>query len=606
VWFLAHIAIINKLGYVVQKDGSGGMRMRGVRIALAQINPTVGDLEANRKKMIAWIARARALGTDIVAFPELGVTGYPPEDLLLMPRFVQQNLEALEAISDACSNITAVVGFVNRRDDLYNAAALIHDGKLIDVYHKTFLPNYGVFDEDRYFQAGLEAFVFDVGDVTIGLSICEDMWYAGDPLRTESLVGDAEILLNISASPYHAGKSTLRHRMISTRAADNAAIIAFVNMVGGQDELIFDGNSMVADQRGDIIARAHSLEEDLLVVDVDVDTVFLSRLHDPRRRKEKRALLSRHMQLKRVRLNPLRGQAIPMPELAPHVPVQYDGVGEVYRALVLGTHDYVRKNGFTHVVLGLSGGIDSALVAAIAVDAVGQDNVTGVFMPSDYTSKESTEDARQLADNLGIRFVTVPIGSIFDAYRTTLASHFQGRSEGTTEENVQARIRGNILMALSNKFGSLVLTTGNKSELSVGYCTLFGDMAGGLSVIKDCPKTLVYRLAQYKNDNEGREIVPGRILRKEPSAELRPDQKDTDSLPPYDVLDPILHAYVEEDKAAEDVMSLGYTTDIVKQVIDKVDRNEYKRRQSPPGIKITPRALGKDRRIPITNKYRNF
>ena len=580
--------------------------MRTLRIALAQINAILGDFVGNSEKIIDGIGKARTVGADLVVFPELAVTGYPPEDLLLMPRFVQQNLDMLRKIVSETEAITAIVGFVDKKDDLYNAAALIHDGKLADTYHKTFLPNYGVFDEDRYFQAGREALIFELRGVRIGMSICEDIWYAGDPQRTEVLLGDAEILVNISASPFDAGKSGARRRMIATRASDNAAIIAFVNMVGGQDELVFDGNSMIIDQKAELVAQAHSLEEDFLVVDLDADAVFLSRLHDPRRRKEKRTLSRDHMPLKTVSLPPATKKVDPPPALEKYQPVQYDDVGEIYRALVLGTHDYIRKNGVQKVVLGISGGVDSSLVAAIAVDSLRKENVTGVAMPSAYTSKESIEDAQKVAENLGITLLTIPISSIFNAYLKTLTPHFQGRDPDVTEENIQARIRGNILMALSNKFGSIVLTTGNKSELSTGYCTLFGDMAGGLAVIKDCPKTLVYKLAEYKNRQEDREIIPERILHKAPSAELRPDQKDTDSLPPYDLLDPILHAYVEEDKGADDIVALGYPQEMVRDVIDKVDRNEYKRRQAPLGIRITPRALGKDRRIPVTNRYRNL
>ncbi|RLB07722.1 MAG: NAD+ synthase [Deltaproteobacteria bacterium] len=580
--------------------------MRTIRIALAQINTTVGDLEGNAQKIVEEIQRAREMGVDLLAFPELAITGYPPEDLLLMPRFVQQNLEVLRKIVETTRSITVLVGFINKKDDIYNAAALIHDGELVDIYHKMFLPNYGVFDEDRYFQAGKEALVFELNGVKIGVSICEDIWHAGDPLKTEALLGDAEIVVNISASPFYAGKRGFRQRMISTRASDNAVIIAYVNLVGGQDELVFDGNSIIVDQKGELIAQAHSLEEDFLVADLDIDTAFMARLHDPRRRKEKLTFRQDHIPLKALSLTKVKKEVDPPPALEKRQPIQYDDLGEVYRALVLGTHDYVYKNNFQNVLIGLSGGIDSSLVAAVAVDALGKENVTGVAMPSLYTTKESLDDAQKLADNLGIKLLKIPISSIFNSYLETLGPHFQGMKEDATEENIQARIRGNILMALSNKFGSLVLTTGNKSELSMGYCTLYGDMAGGFAVIKDCPKTLVYQLADYKNKKEGKEVIPARILQKEPSAELRPNQKDSDTLPPYNLLDPILQAYVEEDKVADDVVALGFSKEMVKDVIDKVDRNEYKRRQAPPGIKITPRALGKDRRLPITNRYRNF
>ncbi|MBN1253689.1 MAG: NAD+ synthase [Deltaproteobacteria bacterium] len=580
--------------------------MKSIRIALAQINATVGDLAGNAHKIEEGIQQARMLGVDLLAFPELAVTGYPPEDLLFMPRFVQQNLKTVGEIAKAARGLTVVVGFVDKQDDIYNAAALIHDGKLSAVYHKVFLPNYSVFDEDRYFQAGREALVFELRGVKVGVSICEDIWHAGDPLKTEMVIGDAEVIININASPFHAGKQKARYRMISSQASDNAAIIAYVNMVGGQDELVFDGNSMIIDPKGALVAQAHSLAEDLLVVDLDAETVFKARLHDPRRRKEKQALTPDHIPLKTVRLPEAKRKTAYKPVLESHQPIQYDEVAEIYQALVVGTRDYCLKNGFQKVFIGLSGGIDSALVAAIAVDALGGKHVTGVAMPSLYSSAESMEDARQLADNLGIQLLEVPIGPIFDSYIETTKPLFQGRKLDTTEENIQARIRGNIVMALANKFGALVLATGNKSELSTGYCTLYGDMAGGFAVIRDCPKTLVYKLAEYKNKKEGKEIIPARIIQKEPSAELRPDQKDTDTLPPYELLDPILQAYVEEDKGANEIVALGYDPQIVRDVIDRVDHNEYKRRQGPPGIKITPRALGKDRRLPITNRYRNF
>jgi NAD+ synthase (glutamine-hydrolysing) len=580
--------------------------MQSIRIALAQINATVGDLAGNARKINEGIEQARELGVDLLAFPELAVTGYPPEDLLLMPRFVQQNLKTVAEIAKAAKGPTVLVGFVDKKDDIYNAAALIHDGELVEVYHKIFLPNYGVFDEDRYFQAGREALVFELQGVKVGVSICEDIWHAGDPLKTETVLGDAEVVLNISASPFHAGKRVARQHMISNQACDNAAIIAYVNMVGGQDELVFDGNSMIIDPKGTLIAQAHSLTEDLLVADVDVEGVFRTRLRDPRRRKEKKTLAPDHSPLRTVRLTEAKKKTVAPPPLESREPTQYDDVGEVYQALVVGTRDYCLKNGFQKVIIGLSGGIDSAVVAAIAVDAVGGENVTGVAMPSPYSSKESLEDAGQLADNLGITLLHIPISSILSSSLETTKPHFKGMQEDITEENIQARIRGNILMALSNKFGALVLATGNKSELSTGYCTLYGDMAGGFAVIKDCPKTLVYQLAEHKNKQVGREIIPTRIIEKEPTAELRPHQKDTDSLPPYELLDPILQAYVEEDKGADEIVAQGYSPEMVRDIIERVDRNEYKRRQSPPGIKITPRALGKDRRLPITNRYRNF
>jgi len=575
---------------------------RTLRLALGQINSTVGDLQGNADKIIKVIGQSRKMGVDLVVFPELSLPGYPPEDLLLNPAFVRGNLEALKRVARATREITAVVGFADMRDDIYNAAALIHDGRWVGVYHKVYLPNYGVFDEDRYFQTGREFLVFELGGVGIGLSICEDIWYPGDPLRAQCLQGEAQVIVNISASPYHAGKGSFRQRMLSTRASDYSAVVAFVNLVGGQDELVFDGNSMVLDQRGELLTRGKAFEEDLVVLDLDPDSVLLRRLHDPRLRKEK-LIPGGTGQLKRVVLPFARAKrarvSLPSREFNPP-----DRLEEIYRALVLGTRDYVQKNGFKKVVIGLSGGIDSSLTAAIAVDALGRESVEGVAMPSPYSSSHSLEDARALAENLGIAFQLIPIGEVLSVYLKTLQPAFRGRKPDVSEENIQARIRGNLLMALSNKFGWLVLNTGNKSEMGVGYCTLYGDMAGGFAVIKDVPKTLVYELAAYRNSAEARPIIPQRVMGKPPSAELRPDQKDTDSLPPYEVLDPILQAYVEEDQSIEMIVAKGFEREIVEETIRKVNLNEYKRRQAPPGVKITPRAFGKDRRLPITNRYR--
>jgi NAD+ synthase (glutamine-hydrolysing) len=467
-----------------------------------------------------------------------------------------------------------------------------------------YLPNYGVFDEIRYFQGGKENFIFTLRSVPIGLSVCEDLWYPGDPIRTQALYGGAELIVNISSSPYHAGKSAFREKMISTRASDNIAIVAYCNLVGGQDELVFDGGSLIFDQKGDLIARGKQFEEDLVLADLDMEAVFRMRLHDPRIRREKLAEEEkglRKIELPNQILSTKKRPLIPKREIK-----TLDQLSEIYSALVLGTGDYVRKNGFHKVLIGLSGGIDSALTASIAVDALGKKGVVGVAMPSQYSSKESLEDARLLAKNLGIRLLTIPITEVFQAYLKTLYPHFKGLKPNVTEENIQARIRGNILMALSNKFGWLVLTTGNKSEMSVGYCTLYGDMAGGYAVLKDVPKTLVYELAKFRNEREGKAIIPKNVFIKAPSAELKPNQKDEDSLPPYPVLDPILQAYVEEDKDLEEIGKMGFKEGLIKEVINMVDRNEYKRRQSPPGVKITHRALGKDRRLPVTNKYRNF
>jgi len=572
------------------------------RLALGQINVTVGDLSGNARKIIDVMGRAREMGSDLVAFPELALPGYPPEDLLLNPAFIRDNLEALKKVTRAARGIAAIVGFADMKDDLYNAAALLQGGKMAGVYHKMFLPNYGVFDENRYFQSGREPLVFELGKTVIGVNICEDIWYPGDPTRAQCLLGGATLIVNISSSPYHAGKRDARQKMLSTRAWDYSTFVAYVNLVGGQDELVFDGGSMVVNQRGQIVAEARVFGEELLVVDLAMDEVLLNRLHDPRRRKEKLTSLP-DGNLQRVRLRPPRPEKRKSPLLRP-IPVPVGRLEEIYRALVLGTGDYVRKNGFQKVVLGLSGGIDSSITAAIAVDALGKESVVGVAMPSRYSSRESLEDAQFLAENLGIEFRVLPIDEVFAAYLKTFEPSFKGRKRDVTEENLQARVRGNLLMGLSNKFGWLVLTTGNKSEVGIGYCTLYGDMAGGFGVIKDVPKTLVYELAAYRNSLGPKPVIPSRVMEKPPSAELRPNQKDTDSLPPYETLDPILQAYVEEDQSLEAIASRGFDRHMVAEVIRKVDLNEYKRRQASPGIKITPRAFGRDRRLPITNRYR--
>ena len=543
--------------------------MKTIRIALAQINPTVGGIEGNVLKICDYIQQAREKKSSLVIFPELSITGYPPEDLLLKRHFIDDNLEALSRVIENTKDIAAVVGFVDRKDSiLYNAAAIIQNCRMIGVYHKIFLPNYGVFDEYRYFRAGTETPVYRIEDINIGVNICEDIWYPEGPAKYQAIAG-TEVILNINASPYHMGKAHLRERMISERASDNKIVIAYLNTVGGQDELVFDGGSFIADKTGKIIVRGKQFEEEMIVSEIALD-----------------------------------GYNPPIPPLAKGGEGGFEE--EVYKALVLGTRDYVIKNDFKKAVIGLSGGVDSALVAAIAVDAIGKENVTGIFMPSPYTSKESREDAYELARSLGIKIIEAPISNIFEVYRESLKMEFKGLPEDKTEENLQARIRGNILMAFSNKFGWLVLTTGNKSEMSVGYATLYGDMAGGFAVIKDVPKTLVYELCKWKNSNKGRAVIPKRVLWKEPSAELRPDQKDTDSLPPYPVLDPILKAYIEDDKSFEDILSSGCEIECTRKIIEMIDRSEYKRRQSPPGIKITPRAFGKDRRFPITNKYRSY
>ncbi len=567
-----------------------------VRLALAQINTTVGDLTGNVRRVIAGLEMARGVGADLVLFPELVISGYPPEDLLLKPSFVAANRAALDEIAAATRGLTAVVGFADVAGDVYNAAAVLHDGALAGVYHKHYLPTYGVFDEDRTFRPGRANPLFALGEAVIGVSICEDIWYPDGPPQAQAAAG-AHLLVNIAASPYHIGKGAARERMLATRAADNVAVVAFCNLVGGQDELVFDGGSVIFDERGELLARAAQFEEDFIVADVDVAAVFRQRLHDPRQRKEA------DPEAARIALPPLA--CSPRPDLpAPSVAEPLSRLEEVYRALVLGTRDYMGKNGFQQAVIGLSGGVDSALVACIAADALGAENVAGVAMPSRYSADFSQADAEQLAANLGIRFMVIPIEPIFRAYLKTLSQPFAGRRPDTTEENLQARIRGNLLMALSNKFGWLVLTTGNKSEMSVGYATLYGDMAGGFAVLKDVPKTLVYELSRWRNAQGSEPLIPERVLTRPPSAELRPDQRDTDSLPPYEVLDPILRAYVEEDRSAAEIVAMGFDKTLVRQVMRLVDRNEYKRRQAPPGVKITARALGKDRRLPITNRFR--
>ncbi len=578
--------------------------MTTARIALAQINSTVGDLPGNEQKIVSAIGRARELGADLVVLPELAVPGYPPEDLLLKPGFVAANLASLERIARTVAGTTAVVGFCHRDDDLYNAAAVLHEGRVAAVCHKVHLPTYAVFDEDRYFRAGEDPLLVSArgGELQFGVNICEDIWVPAGPTAAQALAG-AQLVVNISASPYHAGKGMARERMLATRAADNIVYVAFCNLVGGQDELVFDGGSAVFDPQGELLARGRQFAEDLVVTDLDLSAVFRQRLHDPRLRREQAG-----RQGATVRRCDLPGAWVysRRPAVAGAVEPRLAPLAEVYRALVLGTADYVRKNGFRQVVLGLSGGIDSSLTAAIAVDALGPANVTGVFMPSRYTSAMSGEDAAALAENLGFAFLSVPIDSVFQATLETLASPFAGLERDVTEENLQARIRGNILMALSNKLGWLVLTTGNKSEMSVGYATLYGDMAGGFAVIKDVPKMLVYELAGYVNRLAGRPVIPGRAIERAPTAELRPNQTDQDSLPPYEVLDPILEAYVEEDRSLDEIVALGFERATVAEVLRMVDRAEYKRRQAPPGVRITSRALGKDRRLPITNGFREL
>ncbi|MGE5334806.1 MAG: NAD+ synthase [Nitrososphaerota archaeon] len=580
--------------------------VRRLRIALAQINVTVGALSANVERIVRAAREAHKAGAQIVIFPELAISGYPPEDLLLRPGFVADNLRALGEVCRATTDLpgmTLLVGFADRGSDLYNAAAILRDGVCVDIYHKSFLPNYSVFDEDRYFQPGESAPCYLIDGVMVGVSICEDIWYPGGPPTIQAYKG-AEVLLNLSSSPFFVGKQAGRERMLATRASDTGSIVAYCNLVGGQDELIFDGNSVVFDGQGELIARAKAFEEDLLLVDLDIEDVFRTRLHDPRRRKEKLDHRGDFPAPIVVGGEATHAHSAP-PPLAPRIEPMLSQDEEAYRALVLGVRDYVGKNGFSSAVIALSGGIDSALTAVIAVDALGPNAVTGVSMPSRYSSAGSRDDARVLADNLGIRYLTLPIEPVFSAMLDALREPFEVFPSSSTlpEENVQARIRGNLLMAISNRSGAIVLTTGNKSEMAVGYATLYGDMAGGFAVLKDVFKTFLYQLARWRNEQAGYDLIPENTLTKPPSAELRPGQQDTDSLPPYEVLDPILRAYVEDDRSPAAIVDMGFDAATVQRVIAMVERAEYKRRQAAPGVKITERAFGRDRRLPITNAY---
>jgi len=593
-----------------------------LRIALAQINAVVGDINGNARLILQNCRQAAKNKADLIIFPELALTGYPPEDLLLKPSFVRDNIAALQKLCRELANLplVCVVGFVDVRQDNFNAAGVIQHGKLKAVYYKRYLPNYGVFDEDRYFKRGEKPLILEWGDVRMGVTICEDLWY---PEGAE--IGEVELILSLNSSPYYFQKGLFRERMFGTRASDNQCIVAYCNLVGGQDELVFDGGSLIFDPQGEVIARAKSFEQDLLIADLDLEQIFRYRLKEPRIRKQLEPG-NAEQNAERVTLSgPPFDAARKRKSFAPRIEPRFTGPEEIFNALVLGTRDYVRKNGFQKVLIGLSGGIDSALVACIAVEALGRDSVVGVTMPSRYTSEGTKSDASRLAKNLGIKLYELPIEKAFAAYLDTLAKIFAKAKPDVTEENIQARIRGNFLMALSNKFGWLVLTTGNKSEIATGYCTLYGDMAGGFGVIKDVPKTIVYKVAAFYNKMKGKEIIPRSIIQRAPSAELRPNQKDQDTLPPYEILDPIIQGYIVEDLGFDEIVSHLYERelhepvvknlgvkqlvirshypDIVRRVIKMIDANEYKRRQSPPGIKITPRAFGKDWRLPITNHY---
>ena len=574
-------------------------RLPPLRLALAQVDPRVGDLEGNAEKVLRRVEEARDAGAELVLFPEMVLTGYPPEDLLLKEHFLRATEEALAAVVAGVEGIVAVVGHPERTEDVFDSIAVIADGRVHTTYRKTRLWNYGVADEERYFQAGAGGAVLDFGGARIGLTICEDLWVPGAPASEEAEAG-ATLILNASGSPYHAGKGLQRERMLVQRARDNLAAVAFCNLVGGQDELVFDGHSLLVDHEGTVLARAPQFAEALLVANVDLQAALTARLRDTRLRPPAHAALPEVRHAGRLE----RPDRPAVHELGGEVAELLEPEAEVYAALCLGVRDYVDKNGFGRVVIGLSGGIDSALTALVAADALGPDRVSCVVMPSRWSSEGTQSDARTLAANLGVHCFDLPIGPAMEIYEQMLADTFEGREPDITEENLQARIRGNLLMALSNKFGWLVLTTGNKSETGVGYSTLYGDTAGGFAVIKDVPKTLVYRLVAFRNARDGAHPVPASLIDRPPSAELRADQKDADSLPDYPTLDAILEAYVEEDADREQLMLAGFPEEAIDRVIGLVDRAEYKRRQAPPGVKITPRAFGRDRRMPITNAYR--
>lgn len=570
--------------------------MSRLRVALAQINTTVGDIDGNAKKILEAIDEAKKQRVDLIVFPELTITGYPPEDLLFKPRFIERNLDALDLIAKNTEGIVVVVGFVEREEDIFNSAAVIENRNIVGVYRKQHLPNYGVFDEERYFQRGDESLILQIGGYRVGVAICEDLFFSEGPVREAAIYG-AEAVVVLNASPFIAGEVQSRKEMLLTRARDSRCAIVNVNLVGGQDELVFDGRSMVIDANGRIIANAEAFSETLLVCDVDMEEIFRLQLKDARLKtlrgkKEKR-------ELKEIVLS----HKISQKELLIRSSVNFvTGVENVYNALKLGLKDYIRKNGFDTVVLGLSGGVDSALVATIAADALGSDKVVGVLMPSPYSSKGSIDDSLQLAKNLGIRVESIPIEPIMQSYADSLSTLFEGKKRDTTEENIQARIRGMLLMALSNKFGWVVVAAGNKSEMSVGYTTLYGDMVGGFALIKDVLKTTVYEICRWRNEISF--VIPEAILTKEPSAELRENQSDQDELPPYDILDRIIRYYIEDDLSISDIDALGIDKDATRKVVKLINQNEYKRHQAPVGIKITERAFGRDRRMPITNAYK--
>ena len=561
--------------------------MRRLRVAMAQINTFVGDLEFNRERIVSFIDAAEELQADIVSFPELAVTGYPPEDLVYKPQFVEDNLKELNKIAELYPNTVVAVGFVDKvKDKLYNAAAVLHEGKVQAVYHKQHLPNYGVFDEKRYFEPGTGCFVFELNGVGVAVNICEDIWFS-EPTSNLAKYGGAELIINVNSSPYSLDKFEERQENLAKRSKENKVYIAYNNLVGGQDELVFDGGAMIFNPEGELTAVGKRFEEDLVVKDIE----FSDEKRKPEQVKDKE--ITCEFVIATTKKD--------KPDLAE---VEIKTLGhdeEVYEALVLGVKDYVHKNRFTKALVSLSGGIDSALSLAIAADALGSENLIAVYQPSAYSSKESEEDAFELAKNLGVKIEELSITGLYEDYLKLLEPFFKGAKMSEAEENIQARIRGNIAMAFSNKFGYIVLSTGNKSELSVGYATLYGDMAGGFAVLKDVYKTEVYHLAEYRNSIA--EVIPKRIITKPPSAELRPDQKDQDTLPDYETLDAILKLYIEEFKTAKEIIDGDFENEVVFKTVHMVDANEYKRRQAPPGIKITPRAFGRDRRMPMTQGY---
>ena len=594
--------------------------MRITRLAMVQFNPVVGDLSGNARAIVAWIKEAKQARADVAVFPEMAITGYPPEDLVLRTSFLKDTSRALDEVRKHCRGITALVGFIQENQTpLYpqsstilsssktprvlNAAAILHDRQVVASYAKMVLPNYGVFDEQRYFSPGTCPLVFELNGIRYGVNICEDIWDMNGPICDEAGRGRAHIIVNLNASPYHMGKDKVREQLLAQRARAYGVVVSYTNMVGGQDEIVFDGQSLVVNAAGKILARGKAFEEELLVADIDINAKGMCGPSG------KRLVVGNARAARAVQRVVISREYVPRRRSAVSVrcAAALDPLEEVYRALVLGVRDYVNKNQFQKVLVGISGGIDSALTAVIAVEALSPEQVTGVFMPSLFTSKESRSDSRSLMQNLKARLLEIPITKLWKTYLHGLDPVFEGRPHDTTEENLQARIRGNLLMAISNKFGHLVLTTGNKSEMSVGYATLYGDMAGGFAVIKDLSKTLVYDLATHRNfrarTETGKALIPPRIIDRPPSAELKPDQTDQDTLPPYEMLDPILEAYVEEDRAFDDIVRMGFPSEMVRRVMTMVDRSEYKRRQAPVGIKITERALGKDRRMPVTNRY---